>query len=70
MCGDDATALNVVGELVRDVGGVPAVLGTLSRVRQVEEVAGLVIGLAFAGFDPGSAVPHVPSNDGRTDSQG
>lgn len=70
MCGDNATALNVVGELVRDVGGVPATLGTLSRVRQLEEVAGFVIGLAFAGFDPGSAVPHVPSNDGRTDSQG
>ena len=70
MCGDDATALNVVGELVRDVGGVPAALGTLSRVRQLEEVAGFVIGLAFAGFDPGSAVPHVPSDNGRADSRG
>ncbi|MGW4789493.1 NADPH-dependent F420 reductase [Streptomyces sp. NPDC004230] len=62
MCGDDATALDVVGELVRDVGGVPATLGTLDRARQVEEVAGFVIGLAFAGFDPGSALPHIPSN--------
>jgi predicted dinucleotide-binding enzyme len=70
MCGDDTTALNVVGELVRDVGGVPATVGALSRVRQLEEVAGFVIGLAFAGFDPGSAVPHAPSNDSRTDSQG
>jgi hypothetical protein len=69
MCGDDATALQVVGELVRDVGGIPATLGTLDRVRQLEEVAGFVIGLAFAGFDPGSAVPHVPSNDRRADSQ-
>ncbi|MFF3500783.1 hypothetical protein [Streptomyces sp. NPDC003247] len=69
MCGDDATALHVVGELVRDVGGVPATLGTLDRVRQLEEVAGFVIGLAFAGFDPGSAVPHVPSNNSRAGSQ-
>ncbi|MEV5430015.1 NAD(P)-binding domain-containing protein [Streptomyces sp. NPDC052701] len=69
MCGDDATALDVVGELVRDVGGVPAVLGTLSRVRQLEEVAGFVIGLAFAGFDPASAVPHLPSDDRRAGPQ-
>jgi predicted dinucleotide-binding enzyme len=61
MCGDDPAALQVVGELVRDVGGVPAVLGSLDRVRQLEEVAGFVIGLAFAGFDPASAVPRVPS---------
>lgn len=69
MCGDDATALHLVGELVRDVGGVPATLGTLDRARQLEEVAGFVIGLVFAGFDPGSAVPRVPSNDRRAGSQ-
>ncbi|MGJ5829733.1 NADPH-dependent F420 reductase [Streptomyces ossamyceticus] len=69
MCGDDATALHIAGELVRDVGGVPATLGTLDRVRQLEEVAGFVIGLAFAGFDPGSAVPHIPSDDRRSSSQ-
>jgi 8-hydroxy-5-deazaflavin:NADPH oxidoreductase len=57
LCGDDADALRVTGELVRDVGGVPAVLGPLGRARQLEEAAGFVIGLAFAGFDPVSAVP-------------
>ncbi|WP_326720980.1 NAD(P)-binding domain-containing protein [Streptomyces sp. NBC_00243] len=61
MCGDDAAALHTVGELVRGVGGTPAVLGALDRVHQLEEVAGFVIGLAFAGFDPNSAVPRVPS---------
>ncbi len=61
MCGDDPAALQVVSTLVRDVGGVPAVLGSLDRVRQLEEVAGFVIGLAFAGVDPASAVPRVPS---------
>ncbi|WP_327697350.1 NADPH-dependent F420 reductase [Streptomyces sp. NBC_00459] len=66
MCGDDTAALDVVGELVRDVGGIPATLGALDRVRQLEEVAGFVIGLAFAGFDPNSAVPRVPSVDGPT----
>ncbi|WP_371662264.1 NADPH-dependent F420 reductase [Streptomyces sp. NBC_00280] len=70
MCGDDTTALDVVGELVRDVGGIPATLGALDRVRQLEEVAGFVIGLAFAGFDPNSAVPRVPSVDGPTSPQG
>ncbi|SNQ49802.1 conserved hypothetical protein [Frankia canadensis] len=59
ICGDDAAALHVTSELIRDVGGEPAVLGPLSRARQLEEVAGFVIGLAFAGFDPASAVPHI-----------
>jgi predicted dinucleotide-binding enzyme len=56
-----AKALGVVSELVRDVGGAPAVLGPLERVRQLEGVAGFVIGLASAGSDPNSAIPHVPS---------
>jgi len=61
ICGDDATALRITGQLIRDVGGIPAVLGPLSRARQLEEVAGFVIGLAFAGFDPASAIPQVPT---------
>jgi predicted dinucleotide-binding enzyme len=61
MCGDDPAALRVTSELVRDVGGIPTVLGPLDRVRQLEEVAGFVIGLAFAGFDPRSAIPRVPA---------
>lgn len=60
-CGDDLTALRVAGDLVRDVGAVPAVLGGLDRARQLEEVAGFVIGLAFSGTDPNSAIPGVPS---------
>jgi predicted dinucleotide-binding enzyme len=59
LCGDDERALDIVGTLVRDVGGTPAVLGGLDRVRQLEEVAGFVIGLAFAGVNPRSAVPSV-----------
>jgi predicted dinucleotide-binding enzyme len=59
MCGDDPAALEVVGELVRAAGGVPAVLGGLARARQLEEVAGFVIGLAFTGVDPNSAIPKV-----------
>jgi predicted dinucleotide-binding enzyme len=59
MCGDDQRALNLVGTLITDVGGTPAVLGGLDRVRQLEEVAGFVIGLAFSGVDPRSAVPSV-----------
>ncbi len=59
MCGDDAPALEAAGELVRDAGGVPAVLGGLDRARQLEEVAGFVIGLVFSGHDPATAVPRV-----------
>ena len=59
VCGDDPAALEVVGELVRAVGAVPAVLGGLARARQLEEVAGFVIGLAFTGVDPNSAIPKV-----------
>lgn len=65
LCGDDPSALEITGELVRDTGAVPAVLGPLSRVRQLEEVAGFLIGLAFAGFDPNSAIPRVPSASPR-----
>jgi predicted dinucleotide-binding enzyme len=65
MCGDDPAALDVVGDLVRAVGGAPAVLGPLDRARQLEETAGFVIGLAFAGHDPRAAVPCVPSAGGQ-----
>jgi 8-hydroxy-5-deazaflavin:NADPH oxidoreductase len=62
MCGDDPRALEIVGSLVRDIGGVPAVLGGLDRARQLEEVAGFVIALAFAGADPQLAIPAIPSS--------
>ena len=61
ICGDDPAALSTVSALVRDVGATPAVLGPLARARQLEEVAGFVIGLAFSGFDPRNAVPHAPA---------
>jgi predicted dinucleotide-binding enzyme len=61
MCGDDPAALEVVGRLARDVGGTPVVLGGLDRARQLEEVAGFVIGLAFKGHDPNEAIPRVLS---------
>jgi 8-hydroxy-5-deazaflavin:NADPH oxidoreductase len=61
MCGDDPGALQTVSRLVSDVGAQPAVLGGLDRARQLEEVAGFVIGLAFAGVDPNAAIPRVPA---------
>ncbi|MFC5184623.1 NADPH-dependent F420 reductase [Actinomadura harenae] len=57
MCGDDPGALETVGDLARDLGGEPVVLGGLDRARQSEEVAGFIIGMAFAGHDPSAAVP-------------
>ncbi|WP_372517675.1 NADPH-dependent F420 reductase [Frankia tisae] len=69
ICGDDAGALRITGELIRDVGGTPAVLGPLERARQLEEAAGFVIGLAFAGFDPSSAIPRVPTQDPQSPSR-
>ncbi|MFI0938976.1 NADPH-dependent F420 reductase [Streptomyces sp. NPDC021020] len=61
MAGDDAGALAAAAKLVEDAGGRPAVVGPLRRARQLEEVAGFVIGLVFAGVDPSSAVPSVPA---------
>jgi predicted dinucleotide-binding enzyme len=61
MCGDDPAALHIAGQLARDAGAIPAVLGSLDRARQLEEVAGFVIGLAFTGVDPRSAIPSAPT---------
>lgn len=59
ICGDDAGALDTVATLVRDVGGHPVAVGGLARARQLEEAAGMVIALAFAGVNPRAAVPSV-----------
>lgn len=59
MCGDDQGALKAVGELARDLGGDPVVLGGLEQARQLEEVAAFVIAMAFSGHDPSAAVPAV-----------
>jgi predicted dinucleotide-binding enzyme len=61
LAGDHETALRTTADLVRDVGAQPVVLGSLSRARQLEEVAGFVIGLAFSGVDPNSAIPRIPA---------
>ncbi|HWG24560.1 NADPH-dependent F420 reductase [Actinospica sp.] len=61
MAGDDPHALEVAAHLARDAGAHPAVIGPLHRARQLEEVAGFVIALAFAGQDPNAAIPHVPA---------
>ena len=60
----DPAALELVAGLVRDAGGRPHVVGGLDRARQLEEVAGFVIALAFGGADPAAAVPHVPAANG------
>ena len=61
MAGDEPGALDVVGVLVRDVGGTPVVVGPLRRARQLEEVAGFTIGMVFAGHDPRAALPALPA---------
>ena len=60
MAGDDAAALDAAAELVRALGGVPAVVGGLDASRQLEDVAGFVMRLAAAGFDPSTALPVIP----------
>lgn len=59
MCGDDDAALGIAAELVRDLGGVPAVIGGLEHARQLEDVAGFVMRLVAAGHSPVTAVPVV-----------
>ncbi|MGW5387116.1 NADPH-dependent F420 reductase [Nocardia sp. NPDC003963] len=60
LCGDEPAALRVVETLVRDAGADPVVVGPLARARQLEEVAGLYIALAFAGVDPRTVAPTRP----------
>lgn len=57
IAGDDPVALDAVGKLISDLGAQAETLGPLSRARQLEEVAGFVIGLSFKGIDPCFAVP-------------
>jgi predicted dinucleotide-binding enzyme len=64
LAGDDASALDTVGALVRDAGAHPVTLGGLARARQLEEVAGFVIALAMSGTDPNAAVPRMPAPAG------
>ncbi|SEF78964.1 hypothetical protein SAMN05216223_10226 [Actinacidiphila yanglinensis] len=61
LAGDDEAALRTVADLVRAAGADPVTVGPLRRARQLEEVAGLVIALVFAGHDPNAAIPRVPS---------
>lgn len=62
ICGDHPHALRNTEILVRDAGAEAAVLGSLDRARQLEEVAGFAIGLAFKGFDPRAAIPHIEAH--------
>ncbi|MDF2559562.1 MAG: oxidoreductase coenzyme F420-dependent [Microbacterium sp.] len=64
LAGDDDVALDTVGRLVRAVGAVPHTVGGLHRARQIEELAGMVIALAFAGIDPRASVPGLSAGDG------
>ncbi|WP_104819363.1 hypothetical protein [Kitasatospora sp. MMS16-BH015] len=61
ICGEDEAALGVVSELVRELGGTPAVLGGLALARQVEGVAGFVMRLVATGHNPVTAIPAVPA---------
>lgn len=57
ICGDDAEALAITSTLVGDLGGETAIVGGLSKARQLEEAAGFVMSLVAAGHNPRSAVP-------------
>ncbi|HWJ61474.1 MAG TPA: NAD(P)-binding domain-containing protein [Acidimicrobiales bacterium] len=59
LAGDDDRALAAASQLVRDLAAEPVVVGGLDRARQLEEAAGFVIALAFAGTDPQAAIPTV-----------
>ncbi len=59
ICGDDASALDRVAALIGDLGGQTAIAGGLSGARQLEEVAGFVMRVVAAGYNPRRAVPDV-----------
>ncbi|MFI5606181.1 hypothetical protein [Amycolatopsis sp. NPDC051903] len=54
LCGDPA-AVEVVAELVRDVGCTPLPAGDLGRAALLEATAAFAIGLWQAGFDARTA---------------
>lgn len=64
ICGDDDAALDIAAELIRDLGGVPAVIGGLEHARQLEGVAGFVMRVVAAGHNPVTAVPVVDRSQG------
>ena len=57
ICGDDAKALAITSMLIADLGGGTALVGGLSKARQLEEAAGFVMSLVAAGHNPRTAVP-------------
>lgn len=59
VCGDDSGALATVSALIGDLGARTAVIGGLDAARQLEEVAGFVMRVVAAGFNPRLAVPDV-----------
>jgi predicted dinucleotide-binding enzyme len=59
ICGDDTHALETSSELIRDLGAVPVVVGGLAIARQLEGVAGVVMRIVAAGYNPVTAVPYV-----------
>ncbi|MEU3692891.1 NADPH-dependent F420 reductase [Streptomyces narbonensis] len=59
LCGDDADALDLVRELVTDLGALPLDAGGLDRAGYVEATAAFVIGVWFAGGDPRTVLPLV-----------
>lgn len=59
ICGDEPRALERATALIRDLGGRAAVIGGLSKARQLEESAGFVMAVVASGHNPRFAVPDV-----------
>jgi predicted dinucleotide-binding enzyme len=57
LCGDDAEALAVVGQLVRDLKAEPVRAGGLNRARYLEAMSAFVVGMWFAGVDARAVLP-------------
>ncbi|WP_406461567.1 NADPH-dependent F420 reductase [Streptomyces sp. NBC_00111] len=57
LCGDDASALETVGTLVRDLGCVPLTVGGLDRAAYLEATTAFLIGLWHSGHDPRTLLP-------------
>jgi predicted dinucleotide-binding enzyme len=57
LCGDDADALALVEELVRDLKAEPVRAGGLNRARYLEAMSAFVVGMWFAGADARAALP-------------
>ncbi|MER6946033.1 NAD(P)-binding domain-containing protein [Nonomuraea sp. NPDC000554] len=68
LCGDDERAVEMVADLVSDLGFEPVRAGGLRRARYLEAVSVFVVGLWFAGYDARQMLPPLQEAFAHSDA--